>query len=313
MRVAQDLYENGYITYMRTDSTDLSDDGARPRPATRCASSTGPTTCRTQPRTYARKVKNAQEAHEAIRPAGETFRTPDSLAGELRRRRAPPLRPHLEADRRLADERRPRPQRVGAPGRHHDRRARRRARRRRGRTITSRASCGPTWRGPTIPTPSSTTARPCCRTWPRATRCRCRPSRPRATPPSRRPATPRRRWSSASRSWASAGRPPTPSILQTIQDRGYVVEAGHRARADLHGVRGDPAAGEVLRRPRRLRVHRPDGGRPRRDRRGARASGCRGSSQFWFGATTATRRPRGSDGVAARRLARLEGLKALID
>ena len=63
-------------------------------------------TCPTAPRIYARKVKNAQEAHEAIRPAGDSFRTPDSLGRRARRRRAAPLRPHLEAHRRLADGRR---------------------------------------------------------------------------------------------------------------------------------------------------------------------------------------------------------------
>ncbi len=82
MRLAQGLYERGYITYMRTDSTTLSATaisaaraqigelfGARYLPA--------------QPRAYLKKSKNAQEAHEAVRPAGDAFRTPESLAGEL--------------------------------------------------------------------------------------------------------------------------------------------------------------------------------------------------------------------------------------
>lgn len=83
MSVAQRLYENGFITYMRTDSTSLSD--------------TAVTAARRQvqelygaeylpdaPRVYASKVKNAQEAHEAIRPAGDSFRTPaqTGLTGE---------------------------------------------------------------------------------------------------------------------------------------------------------------------------------------------------------------------------------------
>jgi DNA topoisomerase I len=83
MRVAQDLYQNGYITYMRTDSTTLSEtalNAARSQARQLYGAEYVPD----QPRTYDRKVKNAQEAHEAIRPAGETFRTPDSLKGELR-------------------------------------------------------------------------------------------------------------------------------------------------------------------------------------------------------------------------------------
>ena len=83
MRVAQDLYQNGYITYMRTDSTDLSET-ALTAARSQVRELYGPDYVPDAPRTYARKVKNAQEAHEAIRPAGETFRTPDSLAGELR-------------------------------------------------------------------------------------------------------------------------------------------------------------------------------------------------------------------------------------
>jgi len=82
MQVAQRLYENGYITYMRTDSTTLSE--------------TALAACRAEigrqygadylpdgPRIYTRKVKNAQEAHEAIRPAGDRFRTPESVAAEV--------------------------------------------------------------------------------------------------------------------------------------------------------------------------------------------------------------------------------------
>jgi DNA topoisomerase-1 len=83
MRVAQDLYQNGYITYMRTDSTTLSEtalNAARSQARQLYGAEYVPDV----PRTYDRKVKNAQEAHEAIRPAGETFRTPESLSGELR-------------------------------------------------------------------------------------------------------------------------------------------------------------------------------------------------------------------------------------
>ncbi|MEL7156214.1 MAG: DNA topoisomerase [Actinomycetota bacterium] len=82
MRVAQGLYERGYITYMRTDSTTLSDtavEAARSQIAERYGREFVPD----GPRTYQKKVKNAQEAHEAIRPAGDRFRTPEEVADEL--------------------------------------------------------------------------------------------------------------------------------------------------------------------------------------------------------------------------------------
>jgi DNA topoisomerase-1 len=83
MRTAQSLYENGYITYMRTDSTALSDQAVRA--ARRQASELyGPDYVPDRPRVYASKSKNAQEAHEAIRPAGDSFRTPAQVAGALR-------------------------------------------------------------------------------------------------------------------------------------------------------------------------------------------------------------------------------------
>jgi DNA topoisomerase-1 len=82
MRTAQRLYENGYITYMRTDSTTLSESAlaaARDQARELYGSEVVPA----EPRQYTRKVKNAQEAHEAIRPAGDRFRTPDQVRREL--------------------------------------------------------------------------------------------------------------------------------------------------------------------------------------------------------------------------------------
>jgi DNA topoisomerase-1 len=79
MSVAQRLYENGYITYMRTDSVTLSQtaiSAARKQAAELYGANYVPDA----PRTYASKVKNAQEAHEAIRPAGDSFRTPAQVA-----------------------------------------------------------------------------------------------------------------------------------------------------------------------------------------------------------------------------------------
>src|SRR5438128_493283 len=82
MQVAQRLYENGYITYMRTDSTTLSETAltaARDQARRLYGNEYVPA----EPRRYERKVKNAQEAHEAIRPAGDRFRTPDDVQREL--------------------------------------------------------------------------------------------------------------------------------------------------------------------------------------------------------------------------------------
>ena len=82
MRLAQRLYENGYITYMRTDSTTLSETAlAAARDQAR--ELYGADYVPAQPRRYERKVKNAQEAHEAIRPAGDRFRTPREVRAEL--------------------------------------------------------------------------------------------------------------------------------------------------------------------------------------------------------------------------------------
>ncbi|MEO7351433.1 MAG: type I DNA topoisomerase, partial [Marmoricola sp.] len=75
MSVAQRLYENGHITYMRTDSTTLSETAVRAA-RTQARELYGPEYIPDAPRTYTSKVKNAQEAHEAIRPAGDAFRTP---------------------------------------------------------------------------------------------------------------------------------------------------------------------------------------------------------------------------------------------
>lgn len=83
MRVAQRLYENGYITYMRTDSTTLSE-AALTAARSQARDLYGAEYVPDSPRRYEKKVKNAQEAHEAIRPAGDRFRTPAQVAGELR-------------------------------------------------------------------------------------------------------------------------------------------------------------------------------------------------------------------------------------
>jgi DNA topoisomerase I len=82
MRLAQRLYENGYITYMRTDSTTLSE-SALTAAREQVTSLFGADYVPPEPRRYERKVKNAQEAHEAIRPSGDRFRTPQDVRSEL--------------------------------------------------------------------------------------------------------------------------------------------------------------------------------------------------------------------------------------
>jgi DNA topoisomerase-1 len=82
MSMAQSLYQQGYITYMRTDSTNLSGAAvaaARAEAAERYGSGSVPDS----PRSYGKKVANAQEAHEAIRPAGDRFRRPEDVRGEV--------------------------------------------------------------------------------------------------------------------------------------------------------------------------------------------------------------------------------------
>ena len=82
MRVAQRLYENGHITYMRTDSTTLSEQGLQAA-RQQAIALFGKDHVADAPRRYDRKVKNSQEAHEAIRPAGERFSTPAELRSQL--------------------------------------------------------------------------------------------------------------------------------------------------------------------------------------------------------------------------------------
>ena len=84
MSVAQRLYEKGFITYMRTDSTALSTQAVQAA-REQAVAMYGEKAVPLNPRTYASKSKNAQEAHEAIRPSGDTFRTPASVSSELDR------------------------------------------------------------------------------------------------------------------------------------------------------------------------------------------------------------------------------------
>ncbi len=121
MSIAQRLYENGYITYMRTDSTTLSQSAINAA-RKQARQLYGEEYVHPTPRQYTRKVKNAQEAHEAIRPAGDVVRHPRAAALGARQRRVPALRADLAAHGGLADGRRARHH--AEPAHHRRRRSR---------------------------------------------------------------------------------------------------------------------------------------------------------------------------------------------
>ena len=230
MSVAQRLYENGYITYMRTDSITLSQtaiDAARQQARELYGAEYVPDA----PRTYASKVKNAQEAHEAIRPAGDRFRTPaeaqrSGLKGdELRlydlvwkRTVASQMKDATGESVSVRVEGIPGPgtgnhdsERTGAPlnaqsfdpARYTGPSSPPPA-----RSSTSTGSSTPTWNPPTTPrTPTTRSAASRC--WPSASRSRrCASTRP-STPRGRPPGTPRQAWSRSLKTGRSAARPPT--------------------------------------------------------------------------------------------------------
>ena len=229
MQVAQRLYEQGFITYMRTDSTTLSDE-ALTAARTQAREMYGDAYVPDAPRRYERKVKNAQEAHEAIRPSGETLPHAGAGGAPAVGGRAPPVRADLEAHGGLPDERRHRDERAGPPdGRRCPRAwppARRRSSRPVGGSSPSRASCAPTSRARTTPRPSWPTARSCCPRWPRATS-----STGSAFEPGSHATQPPARYTEASLVKAmeelGVGRPSTyASVIATILDRGYVWKKG---------------------------------------------------------------------------------------
>ena len=278
MRTAQRLYENGYITYMRTDSTNLSET-ALTAARSQARELYGDAYVPAEPRRYTGKVKNAQEAHEAIRPAGDTFRTPGQLAGAAVPRRVPALRADLaaHASPRRWPTRSARRCRSGSAGRSSTDEARR-VRRQRQDDHLPRLPAG-LRRGQDddrATTPRPTTPSGGC---PRLERGQ--PLDARTLDAKGHTTTPPARYTEPSLVKAleelGIGRPSTyASIMQTIQDRGYVWKKGTAlvptfiAFAVVNLLeRHFAAAG-------RLRLHRRDGGRPRRDRRRRPAAGSTG-------------------------------------
>ena len=268
MSVAQRLYENGFITYMRTDSTTLSD-GAVQSARAQVRELFGAEYLPDAPRTYASKVKNAQEAHEAIRPAGETFQTPaqTGLTGEQFRLY------ELIWMRTVASQMK---DAVGPVGLGADRR--RRLRRPRRRVLRLR----PGHHLPRLPQGlrRGHRRRQAQRRRPGAA-ARARRGRPgdRRVAERQRPrdqaAGPLHRGDADQGARGARDRPPVDVRLDHHHDRQprLRLQEGHRAGARLDRVLDDPAAGGALPAPDLLRVHRAHGGRPRRDRRRAARTG----------------------------------------
>lgn len=196
MQVAQGLYELGWITYMRTDSTTLSDEALGAARA-QAASLYGPAYVPDAPRRYQKKVKNAQEAHEAIRPAGESFRTLEeaarSLSGDALRLYELIWKRTVASQMTDARGTSAQVRLVGTatgedlPGTEAEFSAS-------GKVIEFPGFLRAYVEGRTTPRQSWPTARSTCPPWRRGTRWRSTVSSPGPTPPSLRPATRRPRW-----------------------------------------------------------------------------------------------------------------------
>ena len=262
MAVAQRLYERGFITYMRTDSTNLSEQ-AITASRTAIREQYGEEYLPAEPRTYKSKVKNAQEAHEAIRPAGDRIRTPEEVRAELDgdEQRLYELIWIRTVACQMADARGAKLTiRVGATstqneqatfrasGKAYDFLGWRRAVRRRCRR-------GRRGRGRSAP------ARGCprrSRAVHRARRGRARDQAARALHRSQLGQGARRARHRSSLDVRGGDRDDPGAWLRVAQ--------GHRARSRVDGVRGDEPARTPLRPPRRLQLHRDDGRSARRHR-----------------------------------------------
>ena len=263
MRLAQGLYERGYITYMRTDNVELS---AEALTAVRAAVSAeyGPSFLSPQPKQYTSKIKNAQEAHEAIRPS-TPLRSPQQVGGELNRQELALYR--LIWQRTLAS------QMADATG----------------TTVTVRlgataadgtdAEFGasgttitfPGYRQVYVESRDEGETRRRTRSAAAATRRRRRRrGRPdRATGPYHLAAGPLHGGVADQTPRRARHRPAVDVGVDHPDHPGprLRLEEGPGARPDVDRVRRRRLDGTALRRPRRLRVHRPRGDRPRRHRR----------------------------------------------
>ena len=252
MRVAQRLYENGYITYMRTDCTTLSE-AALTAARSQARELYGAEYVPDAPRRYESKVKNAQEAHEAIRPAGDRFRTPAQVAGELRGDEFAlyELIWKRTVASQMADARGSTATvRLGADAAPTAATSSSRAS---GTVITFRGFLAAYEEGRDDDAAARAQARrrgaPPAEA--RRRRRRSTVAAGRGRRPRDQPAAALHRGHAgqgAGGAAASAARRPTPSTIGTIQDRGYVYNRGLGAGPDLAGVRGDPAARGALRR-----------------------------------------------------------------
>ena len=269
MRVAQGLYERGYITYMRTDNVTLSDEALSAVRA-EVKRGYGDKFLSPAPRQFSSKIKNAQEAHEAIRPS-TPLRSPDSLAGRAERPRAVDVPHDLAAHAGVADGRR---------HRHHRDRAARRdrcrpdpRRRRHRRSVRGQRHHDQLRRLP-----------PGVRRVGRRQRGRRRRPRGIAAAAHRRGRGARRVADTQRPHHVAAGalhrglarqaargarHRPAVDVGVDHPDRAgprLRVEEGPGPGAHVDGVRRRRLDGEALRRAGRLRLHRPDRGRPRLDR-----------------------------------------------
>ena len=278
MSVAQGLYERGYITYMRTDSMTAVRARRSTRPRAQIVERFGQAYLPPAPRTYANKVKNAQEAHEAIRPAGARFRTPEEVRGELIR--------DEQALYELIWMRTVASQMTDARGRsltlrlarHVVARASTRSSARRARRyefLGFRMAYVDVSDEPGSPTRTR-------RTSPRSARAKA--SRATAIDASGHTTQPPARYTEASlvKELEDSGDRPAVDVRvdhQHDHERARLrVEEGQRARPVVDRVREDAAARALLRAPRRLRLHRHDGGGARRGRAPARPRPRSGST-----------------------------------
>ena len=266
MRTAQSLYEKGFITYMRTDSTTLSN-AAHGAARDTIRERFGDQYLPPSPRRYASRVKNAQEAHEAIRPAGDRFRPPEEVRRALPRQEAALYdliwkrtvasqmtdtvgsTVHVRVGGKASDGRDTEFAAAGTTITHHGFR----------RVYTEGTDDD---RGAADKRPDSDSERQLPALAERDA------VDARALEPAGHATQPPARFTEASLvrqlETLGVGRPSTyATIMTTIQDRGYVWEEGHRAGAHLYRVLGDQPAGAALLRPGRLRVHGAHGGRPR--------------------------------------------------